>query len=142
MKDEIKIKHLEFTQGIISRFSNNSFLIKGWTLTISLAGFGFYLSQHHPMILLLTLFGAISFWHLDSYYLRQEKLFRELYSKVASNNVIAPFTMATSKYEKNIPSVIRIMFSYPTVIFYAPILLAAIVLSFYALLQNCYLPVL
>ena len=38
MKDE-KIKHLEFIQSIISRMANNSFIIKGWSITVLTAIF-------------------------------------------------------------------------------------------------------
>jgi hypothetical protein len=32
--NEKKIKHLEFLQNVITRMNSNSFLIKGWTVTI------------------------------------------------------------------------------------------------------------
>lgn len=32
--NESKIKHLEFLQNCISRMANNSFIFKGWALTI------------------------------------------------------------------------------------------------------------
>ncbi len=36
---ERKIKHLEFIQIVISRMNSNSFLIKGWTITLMSALF-------------------------------------------------------------------------------------------------------
>ncbi len=35
--DEDKRKHLEFIQGVINRHNSNSFMIKGWTITITAA---------------------------------------------------------------------------------------------------------
>ncbi len=32
---EQKIKHLEFIQAAINRMAGNSFLLKGWTVTLS-----------------------------------------------------------------------------------------------------------
>jgi hypothetical protein len=34
---ESKIKHLEFVQTIIGRMAQNSFLLKGWLMTLALA---------------------------------------------------------------------------------------------------------
>ena len=31
------VKHLEMTQGIINRLANNSFLLKGWSMTLVVA---------------------------------------------------------------------------------------------------------
>ncbi len=31
---EKKLKHLEFIQNTITRMANNSFLLKGWTITV------------------------------------------------------------------------------------------------------------
>ena len=31
---EMKLKHLEFIQGIITRMANNSFMLKGWAVTL------------------------------------------------------------------------------------------------------------
>ena len=30
----MKLKHLEFIQGIITRMANNSFMLKGWAVTL------------------------------------------------------------------------------------------------------------
>jgi hypothetical protein len=34
-------KHLEFIQGVVTRLANNQFLIKGWSLTVAAALYGF-----------------------------------------------------------------------------------------------------
>ena len=33
-KLENKLKHLELVQGVVNRMSNNSFLLKGWAVTL------------------------------------------------------------------------------------------------------------
>ncbi len=76
---ENKLKHLEFIQTTINRMANNSFLLKGWAITVvgGLLAFGFKeLDYRYIFISLSVLFF---FWILDGYYLHQEKLFRELY---------------------------------------------------------------
>lgn len=81
---EAKLKHLEFIQTTINRMANNSFLLKGWAITIvgGLLAFGFKnLDYRYVFISISILFF---FWVLDGYYLHQEKLFRDLYERVST----------------------------------------------------------
>jgi hypothetical protein len=79
---ENKIKHLEFIQNVISRQAKNSFLLKGWVVTIVAALFAF-IPKDDSLKPVLTVYGLIFiFWMLDSYYLWQERLFRALYDHV------------------------------------------------------------
>ena len=59
-----------------------------------------------------ALFLTIIFWFLDSYYLKQEKLFRELYKKVSSetNDNAIDFSMDTSPYKNSVSNIPSIMF--------------------------------
>lgn len=122
MKIEIKIKHLEFIQGVINRLANNSFLIKGWSITVFLAGLGFFLSQKQLSALLVVIFVIIVFWFLDAFYLKQERLFRKLYSNVAKNRLVKPFDMDISKYNAKAPSTLKIMLDYPLYLLYLPMI--------------------
>lgn len=97
---EAKTKHLEFIQTAINRMANNSFLLKGWAITVvgGLLTFGFKdLDCRYIFISLSILFF---FWILDGYYLRQEKLFRELYERTAKKKEDEiDFSMKTDKCE-------------------------------------------
>ena len=77
-----KVKHLEMLQKIITRMARNSFLLKGWTITLISALFVLSDFGNNQNFVLLALLPAIAFWGLDAYYLRQERLFRKLYDKV------------------------------------------------------------
>ncbi|MFA4995714.1 MAG: hypothetical protein WC536_01070 [Patescibacteria group bacterium] len=132
MKNDEKIKHLEFIQGVINRLANNSFLIKGWLITITLAGLSFYLTQKKTTILPILLATAILFWFLDSYYLRQERLFRRLYADVVKGKIEPIFDMDVSRYQDKIQNSFATMFSYPNCFLYIAIIaliLVQIVLS-------------
>lgn len=126
MKTEIKIKHLEFIQSVINRLANNSFLIKGWSITVFLAVLGFFLNQRQPLVLLIITFVILIFWFLDAFYLRQERLFRKLYSNVAKNHSIKPFDMDVSKYNAEVPAAHKIMFSYPLYLLYLPMIIISL----------------
>jgi len=134
MKIEIKIKHLEFIQSVINRLANNSFLIKGWSITVFLAGLGFFLSQKQLSALPIVIFVIIIFWFLDAFYLKQERLFRKLYSDITKNRLIMPFDMDISKYNAKTPSTLKIMLGYPLYLLYLPMI--AIDLSIYLICLN------
>lgn len=87
-------KHLDFIQNVIARLANNSFLMKGWTLTVSGAFFGLAAKESSPEVAAVGLLPAAVFWGLDAYYLRQERLFRGLYDLVAQGSQeVGPFSM-------------------------------------------------
>lgn len=77
-----KIKHLEFIQNVIARQAKNSFLLKGWIITIVAALLAFP-PKDGALKPVFTVYALIFiFWMLDSYYLWQERLFRALYGHV------------------------------------------------------------
>jgi len=136
MKTEEKLKHLEIIQGVINRLANNSFLIKGWTITISLAGFGLFANNNKPVFLVFVSFADVIFWFLDAYYLRQERLFRELYEDVArvrsrrKKTATKTLTMDTSRYHKRVSNISCVMLSFPTWLIYVAIIALAGVLYY------------
>ena len=74
-----KIKHLEMIEAIIERMANNSFLLKGWAITLVVALFALADKQYEQRYILIAFLPIIFFWFLDSYYLSLEKKYRELY---------------------------------------------------------------
>lgn len=70
-----KRAHLEMIQGIINRMGANSFLLKGWTITLVAALFALAQKESNSAYMFLAYFPAIIFWVLDGYYLWQERLF-------------------------------------------------------------------
>ena len=77
-----KIKHLEMIQGIINRMASNSFALKGWGVTLVAGIFALASKDADKMYFLIAYIPVVIFWFLDSYYLLQERLFRELYETV------------------------------------------------------------
>jgi len=97
---EKKLKHLELIQGVINRMANCSFLLKGWSVTIVAGLLALSTATQEKIALISIAFiPVIVFWILDSYYLWQERLFREAYNKVRSKdeNEI-DFDMNTSEF--------------------------------------------
>lgn len=83
---EKKIKHLEMIQDIISRMASNSFMLKGWAVTLVAGMFVLASRDASWVFFCLAYIPIIMFWLLDSYYLQQERLFRSLYDKIRKTN--------------------------------------------------------
>lgn len=83
---ENKRKHLELIQNIITRMASNSFMLKGWAVTLVAAIFALSNKDADKLYFLVAYIPIIVFWGLDAYYLLQERLYRSLYDKIRSTN--------------------------------------------------------
>lgn len=81
-----KVKHLEFIQVIIARMNSNSFMLKGWTVTLVVGLFALDLTNKSIPFLKISFLPIIIFWVLDGFYLYKERMFRKLYDKVRKMN--------------------------------------------------------
>lgn len=77
-----KIKHLEFIQATINRMAGNSFLLKGWSVTLVAALFALGAKDFNKFYVALAYFPTFLFWFLDGYFLQQERLYHSLYDAV------------------------------------------------------------
>lgn len=82
--DEKLHKELDLIQSCITRMANNSFMIKGWTLTLFVALITFFNLKDLPDIILIFALMSIVFLfsYLDAFYLWQERKYVQLYSDV------------------------------------------------------------
>jgi hypothetical protein len=83
MSTEKKLKHLEFIQNVITRMNTNSFMIKGWAVTLVAALFALSDKTHEHHLYLIAFIPVPLFWLLDGFFLATEKRYRNLYNKVA-----------------------------------------------------------
>jgi hypothetical protein len=129
MKEEIennnKIKHLEFIQLTITRMGVNSFLLKGWTITLIAALFAFASKDAKNFDLaLIAEISTLTFWLLDSYFLKQERLYRNLYDQVIKKNPSEiDFSMNTTKLEASNTKWVSCFVSKTLTIFYFSLLI-------------------
>ncbi|WP_019071144.1 hypothetical protein [Streptomyces hokutonensis] len=92
--DDNRIRHLELIQTIVARMGNNSFLIKGWSLTVTGALLAYAAGNGKSSVAVVSFVPVLAFWLLDAYFLYQERLFRRLYDRVRRpENPIEPFAM-------------------------------------------------
>ncbi len=120
-------KHLEFIQNVIARLANNSFLMKGWAVTVSGAFFGFAIQQHEAALALIGLLPAISLWALDAYFVKKERQFRRLFDSVRTHpESHEPFDMNPEPYHAHVKSWSRTFFSLTLWPFYGGIVLVGV----------------
>ena len=74
-------KYLEMIQSVISRMAQNSFSLKGWSVTLVSAVFSLGAKDTNVKIGLVAYIPAVVFWALDGYYLWQERRYRVLYER-------------------------------------------------------------
>ncbi len=79
---ESKLKHLEFVQAVINRMASNSFLLKGWSVTLVSAVFVLAVKDGNASVIPVAYLPVVVLWFLDAYFLRQERLYRRLYDAV------------------------------------------------------------
>ena len=101
---EAKHKHLDFIQLAITRMGANSFLLKGWSVTLVAAVFALAHEDADQRYLFAAYLPNVIFYVLDSYYLHNERLFRKLYDAVAADDSSVPaFSMKLAPFDKGFP---------------------------------------
>lgn len=135
--DDNKRSHLEMIQGVVNRLSQNSFLLKGWSVVLVSALMALAAKDSNIIFIILAYFPASAFWFLDGYFLWQEKLFRALYDYVRDqeeNNI--NFSMDTTIVKSKVESCSEVTFSKTLIIFHGVILLSIIIVMFYLILKK------
>lgn len=126
----MKEKHLEFTQGVINKMGQNSFLIKGWTVTLVSALFALAAKDANQKFVIVAYFPTIAFWLLDSYYLYQERLFRQVYDHVRKTNSV-DFSLNTKQFDKGFFDWAGAALSKTLILFYGIVFITLIIVMNY-----------
>ena len=107
-----KLKHLEFIQNIITRMNANSFLIKGWSVTLVSALFALAADKANLNFVLIAYIPVLIFWALDGFFLSQEKQYRKLYDEVAAKKEDEiDFNLNASKFRSQVGGWFRSAFT-------------------------------
>lgn len=129
-RDEKLTKHIELVQGVINRMAGNSFLLKGWSVTLVAGLFALVAAGGNWAFAALGLLPSLSFWWLDAYYLRQERLFRKLHDAVRrgelDNDV---YCMSTTKYDGEVAGLAQVALSKSVIGLHGPVILTVIVVT-------------
>ena len=121
-------KLLEFIQITISRLSNQSFLIKGWTVTLLSALLFFSKGNPEAKYNLMFAFMVIAFQGLDASYLKQERIYRLHFKNILKNDNSINMDMDVS-YLHNSIKFLKCLFSRINLIFYGSLLIFLLVFT-------------
>ncbi|MET8652661.1 hypothetical protein [Nocardia aurea] len=80
------MKHLEMLQSVIARLSQQSFTVRGWSVTLVSVVLALVTTQSRPdsAVILLAIAPTWIFWGLDGYYLSLERRYRALFAAAAT----------------------------------------------------------
>lgn len=106
-----KIAYLQMIQSVITRMARNSFLIKGWSITVVAALGALAAAGKSELFVYLACFPAAMFWALDAYFLRQERLFRKLWDRARAPEAEIDFSMDTRPFNDEVDSIGQVAWS-------------------------------
>lgn len=134
--DPDRVKHLEFIQAVIARLASNSFLIKGWSLTVAAALLAFTAKESTWGVSLIPLVPIALFWLLDGLFIRQERAFRNLYEETRKQGTsVEPFSMDASQFVEREP-ITAVLTSWSLVLFHGGLFLAQLIVAAVILLSG------
>lgn len=126
---EKKVKHLEMIEAIIERMAKNSFQLKGWAMTLVAAIIALSTKDADQRFILFALIPVLGFWVLDSFYLQQERKYKELYTQIlVKEEKDIDFSMDTSLIKTKRTKFLSCMFAKVEWIFYLLIIAAVALL--------------
>ncbi len=135
-KQTILHKEIDLIQDCIKRMANNSFLIKGWT--VSLIAVVLALAKDKIdfiYICLILLVPVLGFWYLDTFFLRTEKMYRKMYEWVITNRLTSEermYDLNPKNYESDVESTFKVMFSKTLRVFFGlPTLMLIFIILFH-----------
>lgn len=129
-----RIEHLKIIQGVIDRMGRNSFAIKAAALTVVAGLLALALGINSWRIPAIGTIPIATLWSLDTFFIRQERIFRRLYDTVRLGP--APeigsteyFSMNTQRVQSEVNGLLGTMFSRTLPFFYIPLLGALIIIA-------------
>ncbi len=124
------LKEIDIIQDIIKRMAFNSFMLKGWTITLVVVSL--LIKGTDKYQIWIAFIPLLVFWFLDAYFLWQERLYRKLYDWTINNRLKTNkylFDMNAYRFKDEVQSKLRIMFSTTLGWFYGSIAILIIIYS-------------
>lgn len=137
-KNKVLEKEIDLIQSCINRMAQNSFIVKGWA--ISLIAVILALLSEDFNIKILSIVGiiiSICFWYLDGFFLKMEKLYRWKYEWVIEKRLssdrycydLNPYNKKMwLKRDKDEPNIVGVMFTKTLIPIYGSFILGSLFL--------------
>lgn len=139
---EVLHKELDLVQNCINRMSNNSFIIKGWTITIVVAIITLITPNKSDFKIQIGISILITLcWLFDCYFLRLERLYRAKYQWLVVNRAegaslkylydLNPYNQNMRLEDLSNCNFIRVLFSHTLFYYYGSVLIFVNLVYFY-----------
>lgn len=142
MEKETLHKEIDLIQSVISRMANNSFLLKGWLISLIAVILALtkdsLLTNDIKYLSLILILPVIVFWYLDAFFLHKEKCYRKLYEWVIKNRSTSEdflYSLDYSRFKKDVKSVFGNMFTETIFPFYGITTIILIGITIYNLIN-------
>ena len=135
-RDTILHKEIDLIQSIINRMAHNSFLLKGWSVTLIALIVTLLIKEgqlNNNLFLMLLLSVEGMFWALDAYYLRLERMYRKLYDWVIKNRPSGNeylYDLNAYRFQGEVKGIIGTLLSKTLLFFYFPLFVLISVIFF------------
>lgn len=129
---ERKLRHLDYIQAVIIRMNVNSFLLKGWSVTLMAALSAFAAKGSDSSYVIIAYIPLPIFWCLDAFFLCTEKKYRMLYDHVrtlAENQI--DFSMSVENYLNSFWDYMGTIFSRTLFSFYGALFLVSFLITYW-----------
>ncbi|MDD5652878.1 MAG: hypothetical protein PHT31_01785 [Candidatus Omnitrophica bacterium] len=134
MNIEVLHKEIDLIQACITRMANNSFLLKGWAISIIAVVLALADKASNPALLsTVLLIPLLSFWYLDAFFLRTERMYRKMYEwvleKRKNDDSAFLYDLNPNRFKDEVDSIKGVMMSVTLKYFYGiPVLLTLVVI--------------
>jgi len=140
-KTEIIHKEIDLIQNCINRMNQNSFLLKGWAISILAVVLAIIKDFQDPTYLsLIMLIPLISFWYLDAFFLQKEKMYRKMYEwsleKRNQDDFSRLYELDPNRFKRDVDSKGKIMLSLSLILFYDIPFLIVIAIFVYGIIKK------
>jgi len=137
-REEVLHKEIDLIQAVISRMANNSFLLKGWLVSLVAIIIAMtkdsIVSDESIYFGIIMLLLVTAFWYLDAFFLHKERCYRKLYDWVIENRKNTDdylYNLNYTRFEKQVSGTWRVMFSKTLFVFYGLIFTILLLLTIY-----------
>ena len=128
---EGKLKYLDLLQAAIVRMATNSFVAKGWSISLTTAFIIFALRESNLKLAWVGGIPVICFWFLDAYYLSLERKFRQLFSAAATDASVALLDFNMTPGGISAVLLIQMMFRPAVCLIHLPLICVLVLLSLF-----------
>src|SRR5262245_15467040 len=129
--DSSRVEHLKMIQKAIDRMAQNSFVLRGWSVTLATGMLAVAVAEEKRRFAILALLPALALWGLDAFYLRQERLFRGLHDNVClafGSEDVTDFSMDTRNIQ-NVRSWFKTLFAKVVIGLHGPLFIVILTVA-------------